>query len=393
MRLFAFDDDEILRIAAAHDTPCFAYRAASARASVAKLRAALPHRVRLAYAVKANPHPDLLGCFDREGLSFDCASLGELDRLASLGVGSSRIFFAGPGKRDHEIDAAVVRRVRIQAEGLEDLERVEAAAGRFGLDSVAVNLRVQPLGVEEGTSILGGSGPTAFGVDEEDLPAVLRAAARLDRVTIRGVHGFAASNEADAATLFQTHARMVAIGRRMQLDYGLTLEQIDLGGGLGVPYTEQDPTLDLEALGRGMERLLRENRWFEGSLILEPGRFLAAPSGVYLTRVVRAKTSRGERFAILEGGINHLLRPLLVGQPFPVRAIGVDRGPRQPVTLAGPLCTALDRLGRVALPSLAPGDLLALGMVGAYGATEAMVNFLDHPPASEVWVDSSAADG
>jgi len=119
---------------------------------------------------------------------------------------------------------------------------------------------------------------------------------------------------------------------------------------------------------------------------MEPGRFLAAPCGVYLSRVVRVKESRGVRFVILEAGVNHLLRPLLTGQPFPVRAVGAA-GPLRPATLAGPLCTSLDRLGDVDLPELEPGALLAFGTVGAYGFTEAMAPFLSHPVPPEVWVD------
>jgi diaminopimelate decarboxylase len=141
----------------------------------------------------------------------------------------------------------------------------------------------------------------------------------------------------------------------------------------------------VEALGAGLARLLEAHPWFTGRLVLEPGRFLAAPCGVYLSRVVRVKESRGVRFAILEAGVNHLLRPLLTGQPFPVKAVG-KAGPRRPATLAGPLCTSLDRLGDVDLPELAPGDLLAFGTTGAYGFTEAMAPFLSHPAPVEAWI-------
>lgn len=178
MSRFAFDESACARLAEAHATPSFFYRAQKARGQLDRLRAAVPERVRIAYAVKANPHPALLACFAQSGALFDCASLGELDGLAALRVPADRIFFAGPGKRDHEIEAAVSRGIRIQAEGLEDLDRIEGAASRFGFDSVAVNLRVQPLGVQEPGSILGGSGPSAFGVDEEDLDAVLSRAGR-----------------------------------------------------------------------------------------------------------------------------------------------------------------------------------------------------------------------
>ena len=380
--LFAFDDDACRDLAEAHGTPCFAYRRSTAEASFKALRAAVPPRVRLAYAMKANPHSGLLACFAALGASFDCASLGELRRVSELRLPPGRVFFAGPGKRAEELKLALELGVRVQAEGFEDLARLEELA----TEEVTVNLRVHPLGVEEGSRILGGSGPSAFGVDEEQVPDLLARAARLKRVTIRGLHAFAASNQRSARTLLDIHGRILDLAKRLHLEHGLAFEQIDLGGGLGVPYAEGEDALDLAAFGQGLAALLARHAWFQGELILEPGRFLAAPCGVYLARVVRVKESRGTRFAILEGGVNHLLRPALTGQAFPVRAVG-KTGPPHPTTLAGPLCTSLDRLGEADLPDLAPGDLLAFGMTGAYGFTEAMTHFLSHPVPPEVWVE------
>jgi len=272
--------------------------------------------------------------------------------------------------------------VRIQAEGWEDLARIEALAQA----EVAVNLRVHPaFEVAEGNRIIGGSGPSAFGVDEEDVPALLARAADLRHVRIRGLHVFAASNQRDAAKLLATHGAVLDLARRLRDQHGLVLEQIDLGGGLGIPYAPEEAPLDLAALGQGLADLLARHPWFTGELILEPGRYLAGPCGVYLVRVVRTKESRGTRFAILEGGINHLLRPLLTGQAFPVKAVGRSGG-SLPTTLAGPLCTSLDRLGEVVLPALAPGDLLAFGATGAYGFSEGMTHFLSHPVPPEVGV-------
>jgi diaminopimelate decarboxylase len=175
------------------------------------------------------------------------------------------------------------------------------------------------------------------------------------------------------------------LAQRLREAHGLAFEQIDLGGGLGIPYAPEEAPLDLARFGQGLSQLLAAHPWFTGELILEPGRFLAGPCGVYLARVVRIKASRGARFAILEGGINHLIRPLLTGQAFPVRAVGKGEG-KVPYTLAGPLCTSLDRLGEVLLPELVPGDLLALGQAGAYGLNEGMTHFLSHPVPPEVWV-------
>lgn len=380
--LFAFDDAACRSLAEAHGTPCFAYSGAVAAAGFRALRAALPPRVRLAYAVKANPHPELLRCFADLGASFDCASIGELERVAALGLPPGRTFFAGPGKREVELARALVLGVRVQAEGWEDLARLDALA----TDEVAVNLRVHPaFDLDEGNRIIGGTGPSAFGVDEEDVPALLARAASLRHVRIRGLHVFAASNQRDTAKLLAIHGAVLDLAQRLHESHGLALGQIDLGGGLGIPYAQDEAPLDLARFGQGLSDLLAGHRWFMGELILEPGRFLAGPCGVYLARVVRIKASRGTRFAILEGGINHLIRPLLTGQPFPVKAVGKGEG-EVPYTLAGPLCTSLDRLGDVLLPELAAGDLLALGQAGAYGLNEGMTHFLSHPVPPEVWV-------
>jgi diaminopimelate decarboxylase len=382
MSLWAFDDQECEALAKAHGTPMFAYRGSVAESGYRALRSVLPERVRLAYALKANSHPDLLRCFADLGSSFDCASIGELHRVAGLGLKTGRIFFAGPGKRSEELQLALSMGVRVQAEGWEDLERLDGLA----TSEVAVNLRVHPrTGASESNRIIGGVGPSAFGVDEENVPALLDRAKGLRHIRLRGLHVFAASNQRDAAALLATHAMVLDLGRRLTEDFGLDLEQVDLGGGLGVPYAAEEKPLNLEAFGQGLSNLIDGNTWFRGELILEPGRYLAAACGVYLARVTRVKESRGTRFAILEGGINHLLRPLLTEQPFPVKATG-KRGPTRSTTLAGPLCTSLDRLGTVKLPELEPGDLLAFGTTGAYGFTEAMTHFLSHPVPPEIWV-------
>lgn len=381
--LFAFDDATCRHLAQAHGTPCFAYSGATAAEQFSTLRAVLPSRVRLAYAVKANPHPSLLARFAALGASFDCASIGELNRVEALALPAGRTFFAGPGKREAELRKALTMGVRVQAEGFEDLARIDGLVDH----EAAVNLRVHPaFDVDEGNRIIGGSGPSAFGVDEEDVPALLQRIASFRHVRLRGLHVFAASNQRDAAKLLAIHGAVLDLGKRLHNTYGLDLEQIDLGGGLGISYAPDQAPLDLAALGRGLAELLARHTWFSGELILEPGRFLAGPCGVYLARVIRIKESRGTRFAILEGGINHLLRPLLTGESFPVQAVGKGAG-MVPYTLAGPLCTSLDRLGEVLLPDLEPGDLLAFGTTGAYGLNEGMTHFLSHPVPPEIWVE------
>lgn len=418
--LFAVDDLTASSLAAEYPTPAFGYRLDLARERFTRLREVLPARVQLAYAVKANPGQPLLDALAALGAWFDCASAGEVrrvvsaraagDRLPPHSASSGRLVLAGPGKRENDLRAGLAAGARVQVDGLEDVARLQQWWD--GPDPLPVSVRVHPgSGIDEQAAIIGGAGPSAFGVDEEELPAFLAAAGRYDRVRVAGLQVFAASNELDVDRLLGNHEVALRIGERMSRDHGLALDLIDLGGGLGVPYRADEGELDVAALGDGLARLLERHDWFTGDLLLEPGRWLSAPIGVYLTRVVRTKHSRGTDFAVLEGGINHLLRPLLTGQSFPVRRVwrardaaerdtpvqaagqaaadlGEDAPPRT-WTLAGPLCTSLDRVGTAELAGdLAPGDVLAFGQAGAYAVTQAMTHFLSHPLPEEIWLEA-----
>lgn len=388
--LFAFDEAGLEGLAAARRSPFFAYDLGLARERWHRLRAALPDRVRLAYAVKSNPGTPLLEAFAGLGSWFDCASAGEVAAVLAAGGSGRGMVVAGPAKSERDLQAALAAGARVQVDGIEDVARLHAL--HTGERPVPVSVRVNPAqGVSEVAAIIGGGGPSAFGVDEEVVAEFVSEAARYERVHITGLQVFAASNELDAGRLLANHRTALRIGRRVQELLGRELDLIDLGGGLGVRYEVTQPSLDVRAVGAGLGRILDENRWFTGELLLEPGRWLSAPIGVYGARVVRVKESRGERFVMLEGGINHLLRPLLTGQSFPTLALrpgeGVLGGAAVPSTLAGPLCTSLDRVGTGDLPEdLRPGDVVVFGQAGAYAATQAMTHFLSHPVPEQVWL-------
>ncbi len=383
--LFTFAEDQLSALATEFGTPGFVYDLGAARERWDRLRQALPRRVRLAYAVKSNPGGPLLETFAAQGAWFDCASAGEVSAVLAAGGTGRAMVFAGPAKSARDLQAAVYAGARVQVDGIEDVQRLHTLHTES--EPLAVSVRVHPAsGISESSAIIGGVGPSAFGVDEEDLAVFLSAARVYDRVRITGLQVFSASNELDPGVLLANHRTALRIARTIHVDHGVDLELVDLGGGLGIRYAAHEPSLDIHTLGAGLERLLAEHDWFTGELLLEPGRWLSGPIGVYLTRVVRVKESRGTRFALLEGGINHLLRPLLTGQSFPVAAPGRG-GEHTTYTLAGPLCTSLDRVGSAQLPGdLAPGDVLAFGQAGAYAATQAMTHFLSHPAPGQHWI-------
>lgn len=390
MSLLAIDRSRLGELAERVGTPCFVYDLSVAADRFTRLREALPERVHLAYAVKSNPGGPLLQTFAGLGAWFDCASAGEVARVLAAGGAGERMVLAGPAKSAADLEAALTAGARVQVDGIEDVTRL--AEMHIGATPLPVSVRVHPAtGIAEASAIIGGAGPSAFGVDEEELATFLAEAAAYPSVRVCGLQVFAASNELSADTLLANHAVTLGIARTVQEQHGVPVGLVDLGGGLGIPYAAGEPELDIGHLGRGLANLLGEHDWFTGALLLEPGRWLSGPCGVYLTRIVRVKQSRGTRFAVLEGGINHLLRPLLTGQSFPVQLVGPspadDRGERTPYLLAGPLCTSLDRIGEACLPELVAGDLLAFGQAGAYGATQAMTTFLSRPAAAEHWLE------
>jgi diaminopimelate decarboxylase len=383
-------------LAGAHDTPFYLYDLAVVERRVAALRAALPDRFRLAYAIKANPHPAVLERMASLGLGADVASGGELARVIAAGFAADRVVFTGPGKRDAELASAVAAGVgltTVESPGeLRRLDSIAAAAGRRVPILLRRSLDPSVGPAAETTRIIGDAGAGKFGMDDDDLRASARFAMDSPWLELRGIHAFGASNVLDAGAVVRHVEQTMAFGCDLALELGFTLRTIDVGGGLGIPYSDEAAALDLRVLGDGLDELRRA--WdvdpitAETEVLTEPGRFLVGPAGVYVTRVVDTKRVRGRAIAIVDGGINHLLRPALVGQPQRIRRPGPDAvAEAEPVTIAGPLCTGLDILARdlpIGMPEV--GELLAVLDAGAYGYTESMPLFLSRPLPAEVVV-------
>lgn len=393
------------------------------------LRAALPGACDLAYAVKANPNLAVLRHLAGRGLGADVASGGELRHALRAGFDPARVVFTGPGKRDDELAAAVaagVRAVTVESPG--ELRRLAAIAEVLGRRQ-PVLLRAAGVadGPVPGPSGAGGdevrlagddAGGAAgkFGMDPADLRAAAAEAAASPWLEPLGLHAFSLSNVTDADTIGDHAEATVDAARALASGAGFALRLVDVGGGLGIAYADGGPGLDLARLGARLAalraRMDADPACRGARLLLEPGRYLVGPAGAYLTRVVDLKRLGGRPVAIVDGGIHHVLRPALVGQRHrlrvltgagaePARAEGAGAGParegpaggdRLAVTVAGPLCTGLDVLGEVSVAAPpAPGDLIALLDVGAYGATESMPLFLSHPMPPEIAVRGGVA--
>jgi diaminopimelate decarboxylase len=375
-------------------TPYYAYDLDVVTDQVEGLRAVLPASFDLAFAVKANPLLAVLRHLAGIGVGADVASGGELAHVLRAGIDPRRTVFTGPGKRDEELVAAVeagVRAVTVESRGeLRRLEAVAAAAGRR--QAVLLRLTMSDAGSAERVRIIGDDGAGKFGMDLDDVRRAAADAVSSPHLEVLGIHAFGASNLLDAAVLADHVERLVGIAVDVAREAGFPLRLVDAGGGLGIPYAAGESPLDVHALGGRFAalagRLADDPATAATRILLEPGRYLVGPAGAYVTRVVERKRVAGTEVAILDGGIHHVLRPALVGQPHRVVALtgsAAGGAPGAPVTLAGPLCTGLDILARAApLADLERGDLVGVLDVGAYGATESMPLFLGHAMPAEI---------
>ena len=379
-------------------TPFFVYDLDLIGRRVEALRSALPRGFRIAFAVKANPSLAVVAHLRRCGVGADVASGGELETVLRAGFEPAAVAMTGPGKRDAELAAAVEAGIGfITVESPGELGRlVEISAAAAKRQKILLRLAVAEDARLETVRIIGGV-EGKFGMPLETLIETARAASASEHVELLGIHAFGASNLRDAEQLVGHVADLVEIGRRVADEAGTQLRLVDAGGGLGIPYCDGELPLDLSWLGRRLGELRAcwdsdaDLRQME--VILEPGRFLVGPAGAYVARVVDVKGPDSAPVAILDGGINHVLRPALIQSEHRLAVLATD-GLRAMVhtTVAGPLCTGLDVFTTDAmLPRPRVGDLMAVLDTGAYGFTESMPFFLSHPTAAEVAVRAGKA--
>jgi diaminopimelate decarboxylase len=380
------------RLAEEFGTPFYVYDLDLIGRRVDALRAVLPPRFRLAFAVKANPALAVVAYLAHRGVGADIASGGELETVLRAGFGPVAIAMTGPGKTEEELAAAVAAGLgAVTVESPGELRRLEAITARLGRrQPILLRLSVSEEAEFEQIRLIGGA-DGKFGMPLDDLRRAARYAAESAHLEWLGVHAFGASNVRDADRLADHVAKLVAIGREVAADVGVPLRLVDAGGGLGIPYADGEPPLDLTLLG---SRLAALNAAWNADpalggmeVLLEPGRFLVGPAGAYVARVVDVKGSPGAPVATLDGGINHVLRPALVRQEQRLALLAGDAGSRDrvPVMVAGPLCTGIDVFAKaVQLPRPQVGDLVALLDAGAYGFTESMPLFLSHGAPAEV---------
>jgi len=403
-RYFAVVDGElsfsaipVCTLASLYGTPLFIYDERVLNRKWKLLRQTLPTAFSIHYSVKANPNLTLLRYFLSKGCGLEIASGGEFSLALRAGCPAGKIIFAGPGKTEAELELVLSQGIgEIHVESEREIERVAAISRRLGVPA-RIALRVNPSSEAQGGAMRMGGKPAPFGIDEESLEPVVDHLAMMSSLEFKGIHLFTGTQILDYADLLRQYRKGMDIAKRVADQLRRPLQTVDFGGGFGIPYFPNESELDMERLREGLAELLADiasDPLFTGTqFIMEPGRYLVGESGLYLVRINDIKISRGKKFLIVDGGMNHHLAASgnlgqVIKRNFPVALVNkLEEEPRETVDVVGPLCTPLDVLARdVLLPAAEVGDLVGIFQSGAYARTASPLGFLSHPAPAEVFV-------
>jgi diaminopimelate decarboxylase len=377
----------------AGDTPLFVYSSDHLRRRVGDLRSAMPKRLAIHYAMKGNPFPPVLALMNGLVDGFDVASGGELEIALAAGVDAGRISFAGPGKRDRELERAISVGVTLNSESEGEVERAIAIGARLGT-TPRLAVRVNPSFDLKGSGMKMGGGAKQFGVDADRVPALVKRIIA-SGAEWRGFHIYAGSQALSAEAIVAMQAQTLALTADLAGAIGVSPPHVNLGGGFGIPYFPGDEPVDIAAVGAALGEAFDAlpASLADTHFCIELGRYLVGEAGVYLTRIVDRKISHNDIFLITDGGLHHQLAAsgnfgTVIRRNYPVAiATKFDTEPTEVASIVGCLCTPLDRLSDSAyLPRADVGDLVAIFCAGAYGASASPANFLGQGPAIEMLV-------
>ncbi|MCB2066269.1 MAG: pyridoxal-dependent decarboxylase, exosortase A system-associated [Erythrobacter sp.] len=374
-------------------TPLFVYSRDMILARISALRAAMPARLKIHYAMKANPYRDLLGFMLELVDGLDVASQGELAKAIATGTTPDKVSFAGPGKRDEELRFAIHLGATLNLESANEAERALRIAGEAGI-MPRLAIRVNPDFEMRGSGMKMGGGAKPFGVDAAEVPALARRIVDAG-AEWRGFHIYTGSQALDADAVIETQGNVLELAARLAGEAGVDVPHLNMGGGFGIPYFDKDQPLDIARVGAALDArfaslppVLQDTEF-----AIELGRYLVGEAGIYLARVVDRKVSYGVTYLVTDGGLHHQLAAsgnfgTVVRRNYPVAVANrFGAEPEEEVNVVGCLCTPLDRLADAALlPRADVGDLIAVFCAGAYGASASPAEFLGQGPAREMLV-------
>ncbi|TVT47940.1 MAG: pyridoxal-dependent decarboxylase, exosortase A system-associated [Sedimenticola thiotaurini] len=401
MMQFPIQDNELLisgipltRLASrVGQTPFYAYDRKVITDRLQQLRAILPKEIHLHYAIKANSMPAVVQHLSGLTDGLDVASLGEMKVALDTGMAADKISFAGPGKSDKELTAAVAAGVTINMESEGEMERIATIGEKLSIQP-RVSVRVNPDFELKTSGMKMSGGPKPFGIDAERVPDVLNRIAHLS-LDFQGFHIFSGSQNLRPEALIEAQTNTFELAYRLAEYAPSPITWLNIGGGFGIPYFPGEKPLDLQPVADNLQKLIDESKTHlpEAEIVIELGRYLVGEAGIYVCEVIDKKVSRGETFVVTNGGLHHHLAASgnfgqVIRKNYPV-CVGnrVFSDNRELVNIVGPLCTPLDILAnKVELPVIQIGDLIAVYQSGAYGLSASPQGFLSHPSTIEVLV-------
>lgn len=370
-------------IAATHGTPCYVYSRQAIEENWQAYDLALAdHDHLICYAVKANSNIAVINLMARMGSGFDIVSVGELERVIAAGGDPAKVVFAGVAKRADEMRRALEVGIRcFNVESDQELDRLNAVAGEMGV-LAPVSIRVNPdVDAETHPYISTGLKKNKFGIAIDQALDVYRRAAMLPNIAIIGAGCHIGSQLTSMSPFVDALTRLLSLVDTLEAE-GITIKQIDIGGGLGICYDDETPP-SAQSYADAILPLLAGRKQ---TLLIEPGRSIVGNAGVMLTQVEFMKATEVKAFAIVDGAMNDLLRPSLYDAWQAIVPVQKREGVTQNVDIVGPVCETGDFLGRDRDLALQPGDLLAVRSAGAYGFTMSST-YNSRPRVAEVMVD------
>jgi diaminopimelate decarboxylase len=390
--------DVLRNIADEHGTPCFVFFLDEMYERIAALKAAFGNRFAISYAVKANPHQVILNRFRDRVATLDLSSGGELRRATACGWPTERLSFTGPGKRPEELIASVESRLGAHiVESIQEAEQLSAYACDGGVTQ-RILIRIAPATLPRGFGVNMAGRPCQFGIDEEDLLPALERILSLPGLKLDGFHIYSGTQCLDPQSIADNFGIFIDLFKRFSVAADIHPRTLIFGSGIGIPYHDGTVAVDLKAVATNInsriDELRADERFSGATLLLETGRYLVGEAGVYLTRVLHRKRSRGIEIGICDGGMNHHLGACghlgsVIHRNYQMFKVSPPNDEPCPYDLVGPLCTSIDTLGHgVSLPGLQVGDVIGIRCSGAYGATASPTGFISHPAAAEIFVET-----
>ena len=380
-------------ITRAGQTPLYVYDRALIDKRLLELRTAVPEKIKLHYAIKANPMPALCAHLLPQVDGFDVASKGELLSILNLGARPQQISFAGPGKTDDELAAAIASGVAVSTESRNELARCSQIAAQLDMRA-RICLRVNPDFELKQSGMKMTGHPSQFGIDVAQVKQILSAPAPGGTAFV-GVHIYSGSQNLNTEALIETQRQTLELAVELMSLFGMPFEFINIGGGYGIPYFPHERPFDLSAVGNALAQAVNATgaSFSNTDIVLELGRYLVGEAGYYVTTVVDIKNSRGEKFVVVDGGLHHhLANSGNFGQTlrrnYPVFVANkLNRAVVEEVTIVGPLCTPLDIVAsKLAVPEVSVGDRIVILQSGAYGLSASPMRFLGHEEPAELLV-------